>query len=115
MTEKADKTDSGQSQTAADATPLKTDSAGQGPYARKKLPPHFVDEVMNIAISPNGACRLTFGTWNTDEQDQPVRIDTELIMTLQSLEKLSEALPKAIAQVKAQSRQAQEARQQSKH
>lgn len=62
----------------------------------KKLPAHFVDEVSNIAISPNGACRVYFHTWSTHEEGQPLRLDSELIMTIQSLKSMADALPKAI-------------------
>ena len=68
------------------------------PFKRKKLPPHFVDEVSNISIAPNGASRIHFHTWSTDDEGQPVRIDAELIMTTKSLEALADALPKAISQ-----------------
>jgi len=66
----------------------------------KKLKSHFIDEVANISISPNGACRLQFCTWTTDEQNQPVRVDSELILTMSTLEILANALPNAIEQAK---------------
>jgi hypothetical protein len=68
---------------------------GQG-FSRRRLAAHFVDDVSNIAIAPNGACRLYFSTWSTDETGQPQRVDSELIMTLNSLRTLANALPKAI-------------------
>ena len=67
-------------------------------FTVKKLSSFFVDEVANISIAPNGACRLQFVTWGSDEQGQPQRIDSEVILTIQSLKSLSEALPKAIEQ-----------------
>lgn len=81
----------------------KTDASTEGPLptalARKKLPARFVDEISNITISPNGACRLHFCTWSTDDHGHTLRIDTELILTRQTLTTLTEALPKALAQV----------------
>jgi len=68
------------------------------PFTRQKLPARFVDDIANISISPNGACRLHFCTWSTDEQGQPLRIDTELILTRSTLNTLAEALPRALAQ-----------------
>lgn len=79
------------------ATQRRTEDASEGQgFTRKRLAAHFVDDVSNIAIAPNGACRLYFSTWSTDESGQPQRIDSELIMTLNSLRTLSGALPKAI-------------------
>lgn len=81
----------------------KTDASTEGPpssaFARQKLPARFVDEVSNITIAPNGACRLHFCTWSTDDHSQPLRVDTELILTHQALTTLAEALPKALARV----------------
>ncbi len=62
----------------------------------KKLQPFFVDEIANISISPNGACRLQFASWQTDEDGKPLRVDSEIILTLQTLRTLSDALPNAI-------------------
>ena len=70
--------------------------AGKSDFKRRKLSPVFVDDIRNISISPNGACRLHFSTWNTDEEDEPVRVDSEVIMTVQSLKVLAEALPQAL-------------------
>lgn len=67
-------------------------------FAIKKLTPFFVDEVANISISPNGASRLQFATWQTTEGGEPLRVDSEIILTIQSLKMLSDSLPKAIEQ-----------------
>lgn len=77
-----------------------TTDQGKPEFRVKKLSGQFVDEVANISISPNGACRLQFCTWATDEQNQPVRVDSELIMTMNTLNTLADALPKAIEQAK---------------
>ena len=66
--------------------------------AIKKLSPFFIDEIANISISPNGACRLQFATWQTTEKGEPLRVDSEVILTIQSLKMLSDSLPKAIEQ-----------------
>lgn len=68
----------------------------------KKLQPFFIDEIANISISPNGACRLLFASWQTDEDGQPLRVDSEIILTMQTLESLAEALPNAIEVAKQQ-------------
>lgn len=62
----------------------------------KKLQPFFIDEVANISINQNGACRLQFASWQTNEDGKPLRVDSEIILTLQTLRSLSEALPNAI-------------------
>ena len=62
----------------------------------KKLTPFFIDEIANISISPNGACRLQFATWQTTEKGEPLRLDSEVILTAQTLRMLSDSLPKAI-------------------
>lgn len=62
----------------------------------KKLQPFFIDEIANISISPNGACRLQFASWQTDEDGKPLRVDSEIILTMQTLESLADALPNAI-------------------
>lgn len=81
------------------------DASTEGPapaaFARQKLPARFVDDVSNISISPNGACRLHFLTWTTDDEGQPLRIDIELILTCTTLSTLAEALPEALAQAEA--------------
>lgn len=65
-------------------------------FSVKKLQPFFVDEIANISISPNGACRLQFASWQTNEDGEPLRVDSEIILTLQTLRTLSDALPNAI-------------------
>jgi len=89
---------------AQDKRNWQTDASREGlsksAIARQKLPARFVDEISNISISPNGACRLHFLTWSTDDTGQPIRIDTELILTRATLGTLSEALPEALAQAK---------------
>lgn len=65
-------------------------------FAVKKLQPFFVDEIANISISPNGACRLQFASWQTNENGEPLRVDSEIILTLKTLQTLSDALPNAI-------------------
>ena len=67
-------------------------------FAIKKLTPFFVDEIANISISPNGACRLQFITWQTGEDGKSLRVDSEIILTIQSLKMMSDSLPKAIDQ-----------------
>lgn len=67
-------------------------------YSRKKLSAHFVDDITSIAISPNGACRLYFATFSATDDGRPLRIDSELITTRATLQKLSEALRNAIRQ-----------------
>ncbi len=62
----------------------------------KKLPPYFIDEIRNIAIAPNGACRLHMSTWGTGVDDKTQRVDSEIVMTLQALRNLSTVLPKVI-------------------
>ena len=77
---------------------------GNNPPARspdivqRKLNPLFVDDVSNISIAPNGACRLHFTTWSTGDDNKPLQVQSEVIMTIQSLKVLAEALPKAIEQ-----------------
>lgn len=71
-------------------------SLEQPQFKIKKLQPIFIDEVSNISIAPNGACRVYFSTWNTDENNQSTRVDAEVIMTISSLKALSTALPGAI-------------------
>lgn len=66
-------------------------------FSVKKIQPYFVDEIANISISPNGACRLQFASWQTDENGEPLRVDSELIMTMKTLRTLSDALPNAIS------------------
>lgn len=75
-----------------------TDARRRTSPSRKKLTAHFVDEVTSISVAPNGACRLYFSTWSTDDSGAPLRVDAEVIMTRQSLETLAEALPKALLQ-----------------
>lgn len=70
------------------------------PVNRKKLAPHFVDEISNISIAPSGACRIYFNTWSTDDSGKALRVESELIMTMQSLTSLAEALPQAIEQTR---------------
>ncbi|MFW2439269.1 MAG: hypothetical protein ACN4GR_07845 [Arenicellales bacterium] len=65
---------------------------------QRKLSPLFVDDVSNISIAPNGACRLYFTTWSTGDDNNPVQVQSEIIMTIQSLKILAEGLPKAIEQ-----------------
>lgn len=65
---------------------------------QRKLSPLFVDDVSNISIAPNGACRLHFTTWSTGDDNKPLQVQSEIIMTIQSLKVLAEALPKAIEQ-----------------
>lgn len=77
-----------------------TEGPAPGAFARQKLPARFVDDVSNISISPNGACRLHFLTWSTDDEGQPLRLDTELILTHATLSTLADALPRALAQSK---------------
>ena len=67
-------------------------------FAVKKLSPFFIDEIANISISPNGACRLQFITWQTGDDGKALRVDSEVILTIQSLKLLSDSLPKAIEQ-----------------
>ena len=67
-------------------------------FTVKKLSSFFVDEVANISIAPNGACRIQFVTWGSDSQGQAERVDSEVILTIQTLKSLSDALPKAIDQ-----------------
>lgn len=74
------------------------DQPQKAEFTIKKLNSFFVDEVANISISPNGACRLQFVSWQTAEDGKPVRVDSEVIMTIQSLKLLSESLPQAISQ-----------------
>lgn len=74
----------------------KADHAEQPKFQVKKLQPLFVDEVSNISIAPNGACRVYFSTWNTNEHNESVRVDAEIIMTISSLKSLANALPSAI-------------------
>ncbi len=76
----------------------KAQSTQEAEFSVKKLSPFFVDEVANISISPNGACRLQFATWQTNEEGKPLRVDSEIILTIQSLKMLSDSLPKAIEQ-----------------
>lgn len=68
------------------------------PVNRKKLAPHFVDEISNISIAPSGACRIYFNTWSTDDSGKALRVESELIMTIQSLTSLAKALPDVIEQ-----------------
>ena len=68
---------------------------------QRKLSPLFVDDVSNISIAPNGACRLYFTTWSTGDDNKPLQVQSEIIMTIQSLKVLAEALPKAIEQAEA--------------
>lgn len=74
----------------------KEKQAEQPKFQIKKLQPLFVDEVSNISIAPNGACRVYFSTWNTNEQNESIRVDAEVIMTITSLKALANALPGAI-------------------
>ncbi len=82
-----------ESEAMGNASPTK-----QPEIAQRKLSPLFVDDVSNISIAPNGACRLFFTTWSTGDDNKPVQVQSEIIMTLQSLKTLAEALPKAIEQ-----------------
>ena len=77
-------------------------------FTVKKLSGFFVDEIANISIAPNGACRLNFATWGTDNEGNAQRIDSEVILTIQTLKALSEALPKAIERAEAMMTQRQE-------
>jgi len=67
-------------------------------FTVKKLSPFFIDEIANISISPNGACRLQFITWQTGDDGNALRVDSEVILTIQSLKTLSQSLPEAIDQ-----------------
>lgn len=67
-------------------------------FSVRKLEPFFIDEVANISISPNGACRLQFITWQTGKDNKPLRMDSEIILTIQSLKTLASSLPQAIEQ-----------------
>lgn len=58
----------------------------------------FVDQVLNISISPNGACRIHFVSWQTDQHGQQCRLDSELIMTIKTVQSLATNLPKALSQ-----------------
>ena len=73
----------------------------QPEITQRKLSPLFVDDVSNISIAPNGACRLYFTTWSTGDDNKPLQVQSEIIMTIQSLKVLAEALPKAIEQATA--------------
>ncbi len=75
-----------------------TPSRKPAEISQRKLSPLFVDDVSNISIAPNGACRLYFTTWSTGEDNKPVQVQSEIIMTIQSLKLLAKALPKAIEQ-----------------
>lgn len=75
-----------------------TTEGSSAALARQKGPAHFVDEISNISIAPNGAGRLHFLAWSTDDSGQSLRIDSELILTRTILNTLAEALPKALAQ-----------------
>ena len=72
--------------------------AADGQPRHRKLAAHFVDEITNIALSSNGASRIYFATWSMDEQGRPLRIDSELIMTRETIKRLAEVLPGALAQ-----------------
>lgn len=64
----------------------------------RRLAAHFVDEVTNITLSANGACRLHFATWSVEADGTPVRVDSELIATRVTLERLGEALESVFRQ-----------------
>ena len=80
----------------------------------KKLSPFFIDEVSNISISPNGACRLQFVSWQTSEEGKPVRVDSEVIMTSQTMTLLADSLPKAMEQASSMLKQRSDASKASK-
>lgn len=71
---------------------------GAAEFSVKKVSPYFIDEVANISISPNGACRIQFATWQNETDGSPQRVDSEIIMTVQTMRRLSDALPKAMSQ-----------------
>ncbi len=79
---------------------LKETKPSKKPVAipQRKPSPLFVDDVSNISIAPNGACRLYFTTWSTGNDNKPLQVQSEIILTIQSLKTLAEALPKAIEQ-----------------
>ncbi len=54
----------------------------QAEIAQRKLSPLFVDEVSNISIAPNGACRLYFTTLSTGDDNKPLQVQSEVIMTI---------------------------------
>jgi len=62
------------------------------PCRSRRLAPHFVDDVTSITLSANGACRIYFATWSVEADGTPVRVDSELIATRATLQKLMEAL-----------------------
>ena len=67
-------------------------------FTVKRLVPFFVDDVANISISPNGSSRIYFISWQSDESGEPLRVDSEIIMTTKTLTSLANNLPKAIRQ-----------------
>ena len=75
-------------------------------FSVKKLAPFFIDEIVNISINPNGACRLQFATWQTGEDNKPLRVDSEIIMTKQTMNMLKEALPHAMSVAEAEMKKA---------
>jgi len=75
-----------------------TTEGASAALAPHKRPARFVDEISNISIAPNGACRLYLLTWSTDDSGQSLRIDSELILTRSTLTILTEALPKSLGQ-----------------
>ena len=59
----------------------KRNSPTQQPeITQRKLSPLFVDDVSNISIAPNGACRLYFTTWSTGDDNKPLQVQSEIIM-----------------------------------
>ncbi|GJL83294.1 MAG: hypothetical protein DHS20C01_29280 [marine bacterium B5-7] len=65
----------------------------------RKLAAHFVDELTNVSVSPNGACRLYFTTWSVDQGSIPVRVESEVIMTTDTLNRLADVLPRVLSQL----------------